>query len=366
MLSSQFCQSARRGRARTDSGRTGSPPVSTTLTSRPATVTRRVHRRPVDVHPGARRRRRRRSSSGPGRSSPLSDRPAELLTPRRHGADYRINARADRHRHRQHAAPLLGPARAAAKRRFGVELPYAEQLEWTIDAAAAGAGQGLRRRDPHGRADPRRRALRGRGGDDPRLARGGPLHPRHLAPPGGGARRHRAVAGADRRCPTTSSTLVGQGRPLPRDRHRAADRRLAGEPARRARRRDRRRHARAPVEPGGVRGRGGHRLRRRLGGARRSASRRCWRGHAGERPPEGPAGALGRAARPPARDRARPPGHRLGPLGARRGPDGQDALRLALPLLVPLRGRGHRARARPPAARCWSPTTPARSRPTRR
>ena len=54
----------------------------------------------------------------------------------------------------------------------------------------------------------------------------------------------------------------------------------------------------------------------------------------------------GRAARPPARDRARPPGHRLGPLGADRGPDGPHGLRLALPLLVPLRGRGHRERAR--------------------
>ena len=39
--------------------------------------------------------------------------------------------------------------------------------------------------------------------------------------------------------------------------------------------------------------------------------------------------------------------------------------RLPLPLLVPLRGRGHRARARRAAARCSSPTTPARCRPTR-
>ena len=45
-------------------------------------------------------------------------------------------------------------------------------------------------------------------------------------------------------------------------------------------------------------------------------------------------------------DRARAPGQRLGPLGARRGPDRPHGRRLPLPPVVPLRGRGHRERAR--------------------
>ena len=45
-------------------------------------------------------------------------------------------------------------------------------------------------------------------------------------------------------------------------------------------------------------------------------------------------------------DRARAPGQRLGPLGARRGPARPHGRRLLLPLLVPLRGRGHRERPR--------------------
>ena len=51
-------------------------------------------------------------------------------------------------------------------------------------------------------------------------------------------------------------------------------------------------------------------------------------------------------ARPPAGHRARAPGRRLGPLGARRGPLRPDARRLLLPPVVPLRGRGHRERPR--------------------
>ena len=47
----------------------------------------------------------------------------------------------------------------------------------------------------------------------------------------------------------------------------------------------------------------------------------------------------------PARRRARAPGHRLGALGARRGPHRPHADRVLLPAVVPLRGRGDRERA---------------------
>ena len=96
--------------------------------------------------------------------------------------------------------------------------------------------------------------------------------------------------------------------------------------------------ARAPLAPGAV-----ARQARRLtcdtrahgrGGAH-DAERRLERG----RPSRGP-------ARLSARDRARAPGQRLGPLGARRGPDRPHGRRLPVPPVVPLRGRGHRERAR--------------------
>ena len=50
---------------------------------------------------------------------------------------YGTTAGADRHRHRLHAAPLLGPARPHRQGRFGVELPYAEQRTWGITALRA-------------------------------------------------------------------------------------------------------------------------------------------------------------------------------------------------------------------------------------
>src|SRR5687767_12093588 len=61
------------------------------------------------------------------------DPPSQLLTPRRHGADYRINAPVKiaididstlHHYWDQFAA--------AAKRRFGVDLPYEHQVTWDI------------------------------------------------------------------------------------------------------------------------------------------------------------------------------------------------------------------------------------------
>ena len=73
MLSSQFCHAPPSPCTNTMAGQVGgrSPPVSTTLTSRPSTVTRRVidgqsTSIQVESSPSA------YVSSGPGRSSPLS------------------------------------------------------------------------------------------------------------------------------------------------------------------------------------------------------------------------------------------------------------------------------------------------------
>ena len=91
--------------------------------------------------------------------------------------------------------------------------------------------------------------------------------------------------------------------------------------------------------------------------ARHPARTACWRERA-SRPTGQP--------RVPARDRARAPDHRLGPLRARRVVLRQDALRVPLPLLVPGRGRGDRERPGHRPAPCSCPTTPARCRRTRR
>ena len=73
--------------------------------------------------------------------------------------------------------------------------------------------------------------------------------------------------------------------------------------------------ARAPLEPRHLRG-GGHRLRARLARAGARARAAAGGGAAMSDRKALPAPER-RAARPPAGDRARPPGHRLGPLGAR-------------------------------------------------
>ena len=199
------------------------------------------------------------------------------------------------------------------------------------------------------------------------LARRRALHPRHLPPR---ASAHGATAHWLERIGLPYDELYCSCDKVTRcrgDRHRRADRRLAGQPARGARRRHRRRDARAPVEPRALRGRG-HRAAPRTGPelARRLAP--LLAGHAPMRDaPAGPARPRrDDAARAPARDRARAPGHRLGPLGARRGPDRPHASTTSSTTTgSAARSRGSRT-SRPPAARCWSPTTPARCRPTRR
>ena len=118
----------------------------------------------------------------------------------------------------------------AARRRFGIDLPYEEQLDWGITRlrpdqlhlciqethcdAAILAGE------PYPHAVETVRAL----------ARSGPLHPRHEPPRPALLRRDGALARADRAALRRPVLRARQGRPLPGARHRAARRRQPGEP----------------------------------------------------------------------------------------------------------------------------------------
>ena len=95
---------------------------------------------------------------------------------------------------------------AAVRRRFGVTLPYEDQVTWEVTLlrpeqvrAAVVETHGEQPRAGR-RALPRRR--RGR----PRLARGRALHPHHLAPRRPTATRGRPPGWTASACPTTSST----------------------------------------------------------------------------------------------------------------------------------------------------------------
>ena len=249
-----------------------------------------------------------------------------------------------------------------AQRRFGVEIPYAEQTcgrSTTQARAAVGGRQG----DPPRAAHPGRRALPGRGRDGPALARGRPLHPHHLPPRAARPTRPRSAGSSRSACPTTSCTAPTTRSPAAR---RSGSTCWSTTRPYNLARRDRGRHRRrdARCTPGTA----------SCARPRTSSAREDWPELAAASNPLEPVLAHEAAARAASEDlrdylpgdRARAPGLRLGPLRARRGPDGQDALRLPLPLLVPLRGRGDRERPRRPAAPCSSPTTPARCRPTRR
>src|SRR5919108_281832 len=95
-------------------------------------------------------------------------------------------------------------------------------------------------------------------------------HRLDAAPLLGPAVRRLAPPLRDRAALRRAVLLRRQGRPLQGDRHRRADRRLAGEPGGRDRGRDHRGDDPAPLEPRAVRDRGRDR-RRRLGGARAPA-----------------------------------------------------------------------------------------------
>ena len=252
----------------------------------------------------------------------------------------------------------------AAKRRFGVELPYDQQHTWKISR--------LR--------DEQLRAVIADTHSDAAIARAQPypdaveiVNAWHEA----GHWIHITSHRAERCHPATEdwlaaiglqlrrpALLLRQGQPLRGARHRRPHRRQPGHPRPRARERHGRRDARAPVEPGrcarrrptssapttgpawpprsscACRGCGARRDRGvrhdpldGRGSSHLARPRR--RGRSGHRPAPLPAGR-----------RARAPGQRLGALGARRGPHGPHADRVLLPAVVPLRGRGDRERAR--------------------
>ena len=320
-------------------------------------------RRPVDRHPGrvvavgvgrvragrAKRRWRERSY--------LPDEPRHAATV---PAAVRLAIDIDSTLH-----PYWDQLAEIAQRRFGVDLPYDDAVH-VGDRPRCGPSScrpaSRRPTAPSTCSPPSPTPARSR--RSARWHEAGPLHPHHRAtarptptpPPSGGCEQI-GLPHDELYC---SYDKIAR---CVRDRDRRADRRLAGQPRAGARGGHHRRDARAPVEPRPVRGGGHHcapdwptlaqRLepaaermseQRALPGAARDSTTRaslCPRSSPSARSPTGAAPSASRAAR-------------------------QDALRVPLPLLVPGRGRGDRARARPPAARCSSPTTPARCRRTRR
>ena len=238
-----------------------------------------------------------------------------------------------------------------AKRRYGVDLPYDTPVHVGDRRARARAAEDDRRRDPQPGARAQRRAVPRRGRGHHALARAGPLHPHHEPPGDGHARPHGRVAGADRPPARRPVLLLRQDHPLRGAPDRRAHRRLAGQPAARRRSGYHRGDARAPVEPGRCRTSSPPPTGRRWPAA---WSRTC---REGTRTPARP-------SRVPARHRAGAPGHRLGSLRARRGLLRPDDLRLPLPLLVP--GRGRRHRARPDDRRRAAGLQPLRRAPARR
>ena len=194
-----------------------------------------------------------------------------------------------------------------------------------------------RQGDPLGAADPRWRAVSGRGRGRPRLARGRALHPHHLAPrataPEATARWLEQIGlpydelycSYDKvtRCEEIGIDLLIDD--SPENLRRAIDAGIA---------------VATIAHPGTAScARPRTSCAARTGWSSPATSSRCWRHEAAPGPEHRP-------ARLPAGDRARAPGLRLGPLRARRGPARQDRLRVPLPLLVPLRGRGDRERPR--------------------
>ncbi len=259
---------------------------------------------------------------------------------------------------------------AAARRRFGVDLPYERQLTWGIT--------GLRAEQLHacieethgadviaaGRALPRRRrdgqplgTTRATSSTSPATAPRTPTTRRRRGCDGIGLRYDELYCSYDKvtRCVEIDIDVLIDDSPVNlAARHRG--RHHAG-------------HDPAPVEPRRLRG-GGRHLRRATGPSWRASSTRCSRDdrRPAHQPARGPRrGGRGRVhARPAARHRARAAGDRLGPVRARRGRARPHALRLPLPPVVPLRGRGHRERAGRRRRAAGLQPLRARCRPTRR
>ena len=239
------------------------------------------------------------------------------------------------------------------------QIPYAEQVVWEIDRLKPEQLRAAVKRDALRAADPRLRALPGRGRDRP---------PAGTRPATSSTSRRTAPGDAHG---ATAQWLERIG--LPYDELYCSDDKVsrceeigidlliddspenlrAGD-----RRRDHGRDDRAPLEPRAVRD-GGRGRAARTGPSSPGSSSRCWRREAA-------AGPQHRSARLPAGHRAGAPGLRLGPLGARRGRcSTRRSTSSSTTTGSAARSRGSRT-SRPTAARCSSPTTRARSRPTRR
>ena len=184
----------------------------------------------------SRPRRRRRHTSDPRRGAGphCAPRLASVRVPApRRELRYQRDFHEHRDRHRLHAAPLLGPAlrRGAAALRHRPALRRPGHVG--DHAAAARAGPRVRPRDPLRGARARRAAVprRGRDGRAWHRPATSSTSPRIVPPTATG---DRALAAPDPPAVRRALLLLRQGRALPRDRHRRADRRLAGEPRARA------------------------------------------------------------------------------------------------------------------------------------
>ena len=226
MTSSQFCQLPLRPWTRTT---TGPSPTSMALTARPSTGTQRwAARQSTSIQDAGWRVRTSSVRRSAARGSATRDYASGVVgfCP----AAMRIAIDIDSTLH--HYWDVLSRGR---ERPFRRRPPVRAADHVGHHAPEAAAGPGLRRGHAPRRGDPGRDAVPRRGGDGPRLARGG--HFIHIT-------SHRAVSaqGAtatwlqrDRAALRRAVLLDGQDRPLPGDRHRPARRRQPGQ--HRARRR---------------------------------------------------------------------------------------------------------------------------------
>ncbi len=301
------------------------PPVSSTLTRRPSSSIGRCSDRPVDAEPG-------RvvpvgvGRVGPGRSSAL--RVTAAICARADATSrlpYQRPRHEDRDRHRLHAAPLLGPALrrrrgAASASRCPTRTRSRGGSRCCVPSRCARASQETHSEARVLAAEPYPGAVEAVA----RLARGRPLHPHHLAPRHDLARRDRALAAPASSCPYDE--LYCSYDKVARCQEIGIDVLIDDSPDNLERALEAGITAATLLHPwnrelcetedvicGARLGRAGAQPR---AGARMTASPRCPR----RRRSPGP-------ARPPAGDRARPHGHRLGPLRAARGPGRPDARR---------------------------------------
>ena len=231
-----------------------------------AELERPLQRRPVDVHPG------RVVAVGVGRvraraQDPVAHHSGDLCACRRHvAATVSTACHEHRDRHRLHAAPLLGPAlgRRAAPLRHRAARTRTRSPGGSRCCGPSRSARASRRRTREARvlaAEPYPGAVEAVA----RLARGGPLHPHHLAP-----RHRRRTTSTERwltRIELPYDELYCSYDKVARCREIGIDVLIDDSPVNleaSARRRHHRRHAAASLEPRAVRD-GGRDLRGRLG-----------------------------------------------------------------------------------------------------